>query len=76
MREKGGDHLMPGLDYMVDVLKPPNETPRVSASHYRRVWPGVVLMEHNTSFGQFWPFLSHQIHNQTILAVIPGLATV
>ncbi|GFX87890.1 hypothetical protein TNCV_4373551 [Trichonephila clavipes] len=30
MREKGGNHLVPGLDYMVDALKLPNHAPRVS----------------------------------------------
>ncbi|GFY36635.1 hypothetical protein TNCV_28391 [Trichonephila clavipes] len=54
MREKGGNRLVPGPDYMVDALKLPNQAP----SHYRSVWSGVVLMEHNTSsVGQFWPFL-------------------
>ncbi|GFU25828.1 hypothetical protein TNCV_5103811 [Trichonephila clavipes] len=58
MREKGGNRFIPGPDYMVDALKLLNQTlPEFLASHYRRVWPGVVLMEHNTSFvGQFWPF--------------------
>ncbi|GFX12123.1 hypothetical protein TNCV_2999061 [Trichonephila clavipes] len=30
MREKGGYHLLPGPDYMVDALKLPNQAPRVS----------------------------------------------
>ncbi|GFW51835.1 hypothetical protein TNCV_1187671 [Trichonephila clavipes] len=30
MREKGGNHLVPGPDYMVDALKLPNQAPRVS----------------------------------------------
>ncbi|GFY24907.1 hypothetical protein TNCV_2690981 [Trichonephila clavipes] len=30
MREKGGNHLVLGLGYMVDVLKFPNQAPRVS----------------------------------------------
>ncbi|GFX52341.1 ankyrin repeat and KH domain-containing protein mask [Trichonephila clavipes] len=30
MREKGNNHLMPGLDYMVDSLKLSNQAPRVS----------------------------------------------
>ncbi|GFY18555.1 hypothetical protein TNCV_2397801 [Trichonephila clavipes] len=30
MREKGGNHLVPGPDYMVDVLKLPNQASRVS----------------------------------------------
>ncbi|GFY21989.1 hypothetical protein TNCV_3296331 [Trichonephila clavipes] len=29
MPEKGGNHLVPGLDYMVDALKLPNQAPRV-----------------------------------------------
>ncbi|GFV49653.1 hypothetical protein TNCV_1959611 [Trichonephila clavipes] len=28
MREKGGNHLVPGVDYMVDALKLPNQAPR------------------------------------------------
>ncbi|GFV91381.1 hypothetical protein TNCV_898981 [Trichonephila clavipes] len=28
MREKGGNHLVPGPDYMVDALKLPNQAPR------------------------------------------------
>ncbi|GFS95370.1 hypothetical protein TNCV_409571 [Trichonephila clavipes] len=30
MREKGGNRLVPGPDYMVDALKFPNQAPRVS----------------------------------------------
>ncbi|GFW35720.1 hypothetical protein TNCV_4435691 [Trichonephila clavipes] len=30
MREKGGNRLVPGPDYMVDVLKLPNQDTRVS----------------------------------------------
>ncbi|GFW25255.1 uncharacterized protein TNCV_5088211 [Trichonephila clavipes] len=30
MPEKGNNHLLPGLDYMVDALKLPNQAPRVS----------------------------------------------
>ncbi|GFU74249.1 hypothetical protein TNCV_4168401 [Trichonephila clavipes] len=30
MREKSGNHFVPGLDYMVDALKLPNQAPRVS----------------------------------------------
>ncbi|GFW24041.1 hypothetical protein TNCV_4950851 [Trichonephila clavipes] len=30
MREKGGNRLVPGPDYMVDALKLPNKVPRVS----------------------------------------------
>ncbi|GFV15406.1 hypothetical protein TNCV_4834321 [Trichonephila clavipes] len=30
MREKGGNCVAPGPDYMVDALKLPNQTPRVS----------------------------------------------
>ncbi|GFU71115.1 hypothetical protein TNCV_1216391 [Trichonephila clavipes] len=30
MREKGGNRLVPGTDYMVDALKLSNQTPRVS----------------------------------------------
>ncbi|GFW13902.1 hypothetical protein TNCV_4700371 [Trichonephila clavipes] len=28
MREKGGNRLVPGLDYIVDALKLPNQAPR------------------------------------------------
>ncbi|GFW28848.1 hypothetical protein TNCV_201711 [Trichonephila clavipes] len=30
MQEKGGNRLVPGLDYMVYALKFPNQAPRVS----------------------------------------------
>ncbi|GFX66563.1 hypothetical protein TNCV_1794741 [Trichonephila clavipes] len=30
MREKGGNRLVPGLDYMVDTFKLPNQAPRGS----------------------------------------------
>ncbi|GFX83000.1 hypothetical protein TNCV_4938701 [Trichonephila clavipes] len=30
MREKGGNRLVPGLDYLVDVLNLPNQAHRVS----------------------------------------------
>ncbi|GFW41499.1 hypothetical protein TNCV_465871 [Trichonephila clavipes] len=30
MPEKGGNHLVPGPDYMADALKFPNQAPRVS----------------------------------------------
>ncbi|GFX93330.1 hypothetical protein TNCV_151361 [Trichonephila clavipes] len=30
MREKGGNRLVPDPDYMVDALKLPNQSPRVS----------------------------------------------
>ncbi|GFU73799.1 hypothetical protein TNCV_554271 [Trichonephila clavipes] len=30
MREKGGNRLVPGLDYMGDALKLPNQSPRGS----------------------------------------------
>ncbi|GFV84725.1 hypothetical protein TNCV_4297071 [Trichonephila clavipes] len=30
MREKGGNRLVPGSDYMVDALKLPNQTSRAS----------------------------------------------
>ncbi|GFV59874.1 hypothetical protein TNCV_4740021 [Trichonephila clavipes] len=30
MREKGGNRLLPGLDYTVDALKLPNQAPRIS----------------------------------------------
>ncbi|GFS94413.1 hypothetical protein TNCV_2014461 [Trichonephila clavipes] len=61
MREKGDNRLVPGPDYMVDALKLPNQAPRISSeSHYRCVWPGVLLMEHNSaSGGQFRPFLGN-----------------
>ncbi|GFT06078.1 g_PROTEIN_RECEP_F2_3 domain-containing protein [Trichonephila clavipes] len=44
---------------MVNALKPPKQAPRVSGELLQTcVWPGIVLMEHNTSsVGQLWPFL-------------------
>ncbi|GFW40485.1 hypothetical protein TNCV_1020421 [Trichonephila clavipes] len=59
MREKGGNCLVPGPDYVVDALKLPNQAPRVSGESLQKcVGPSVVLMEHNTSsVDQFWPFL-------------------
>ncbi|GFS79277.1 hypothetical protein TNCV_4409351 [Trichonephila clavipes] len=72
MQEKGGNRWVPGPDYMVDALKFPIKLPEFLESHYRRVWPGVVLMEYNTSsVDQFWPFLFHQIHSTTFLDVSP-----
>ncbi|GFV11433.1 hypothetical protein TNCV_1158921 [Trichonephila clavipes] len=48
---------------MVDVLKLPNQALGDSTSHYRSVWPGVVLLENNTSIllansGHFWTIAS------------------
>ncbi|GFU60308.1 hypothetical protein TNCV_3404511 [Trichonephila clavipes] len=31
MREKGGNRLVPGPDYVMDALKLPNQAPRVSS---------------------------------------------
>ncbi|GFT41876.1 hypothetical protein TNCV_1667311 [Trichonephila clavipes] len=60
--KKGGNRLVPGLDYMVDALKLPKKLPGVLASHYRSVYPSFVLMEHNTSsvgqFRHFWSIAS------------------
>ncbi|GFU54700.1 hypothetical protein TNCV_1037471 [Trichonephila clavipes] len=36
MREKGGNHLVSGLDYMVDALKLLNQTPRVSGQSLQK----------------------------------------
>ncbi|GFY07364.1 hypothetical protein TNCV_5085491 [Trichonephila clavipes] len=36
MREKGGNLLLPGPDYMVDALKLPNQAPRVSGESLQR----------------------------------------
>ncbi|GFW53728.1 hypothetical protein TNCV_3938221 [Trichonephila clavipes] len=49
MREKFGD-----LDYMMDALKLTNKYLRVSVSHYRRVWHGVVLIKYFFC----WPILA------------------
>ncbi|GFU44546.1 hypothetical protein TNCV_1506591 [Trichonephila clavipes] len=58
MREKGGNHMVSGPDYMVDALKLPNHThmlPEIMANYYRSMCSGVVLMEHYTfSVGRFW----------------------
>ncbi|GFV41337.1 hypothetical protein TNCV_1301971 [Trichonephila clavipes] len=55
IQEKGGNCLVPGLDYMLDALKLPKQAPGISG----RVWPGVVLMElHTSSVGQFWSIAS------------------
>ncbi|GFX81789.1 hypothetical protein TNCV_2569901 [Trichonephila clavipes] len=36
MREKGGNRLMPGPDYMVDALKLPNQAPGVSGESLQK----------------------------------------
>ncbi|GFX29729.1 hypothetical protein TNCV_2750631 [Trichonephila clavipes] len=36
MREKGGNHLVLGLDYMVDALKLPNQAPRDSVESLQK----------------------------------------
>ncbi|GFY31447.1 hypothetical protein TNCV_4990061 [Trichonephila clavipes] len=36
MQEKGGNRLVPGLDYMVDALKLPNQAPRVSGESLQK----------------------------------------
>ncbi|GFY01158.1 hypothetical protein TNCV_5076251 [Trichonephila clavipes] len=36
MREKGGNRLVPGLDYMVDALKLPNQAPRGSGESLQK----------------------------------------
>ncbi|GFV92276.1 hypothetical protein TNCV_3951311 [Trichonephila clavipes] len=38
MREKGGNHLVPGPDYMVDALKLPKQAPRGSAPKPKIAW--------------------------------------
>ncbi|GFW66492.1 hypothetical protein TNCV_3310111 [Trichonephila clavipes] len=38
MREKGGDRLVPGQDYMVEALKLPNQAPRGSGESLQKVW--------------------------------------
>ncbi|GFW28562.1 hypothetical protein TNCV_4861111 [Trichonephila clavipes] len=39
VREKGGNHLVPGPDYMVDVLKLPNHAPRGSGESLQKCMP-------------------------------------
>ncbi|GFU07434.1 hypothetical protein TNCV_2203771 [Trichonephila clavipes] len=34
--KKGGNHLVPGADYMVDALKLPNQAPRVSGESLQK----------------------------------------
>ncbi|GFT54718.1 hypothetical protein TNCV_5001021 [Trichonephila clavipes] len=36
MREKGGNHLVPGPDYMVNALKLPNQAPRGSGKSLQK----------------------------------------
>ncbi|GFV33796.1 hypothetical protein TNCV_1686571 [Trichonephila clavipes] len=36
MREKGGNHLVPSLDYMADALKFPNQTSRGSGESLKK----------------------------------------
>ncbi|GFT70087.1 hypothetical protein TNCV_4690261 [Trichonephila clavipes] len=78
MREKGVNRLVPGSEYMVDALKPPNQVPRVSGESLQTcvAWRCPDGTLHLFCWPQFWPFQSHQTHSRTFLDVSPGLATV
>ncbi|GFS87598.1 transposable element Tc1 transposase [Trichonephila clavipes] len=56
MREKGGNHLVPGPDYMVDTLKLPNQAPRFSGKslHTYVVW----RCPDGTQQIFYWPILA------------------
>ncbi|GFS55350.1 hypothetical protein TNCV_1626651 [Trichonephila clavipes] len=58
MREKGGNRLVPGPDYMVDALKLLNQAPRGSGESLLTcvVWRCSDGAQHS-SVGQFWSFL-------------------
>ncbi|GFX06510.1 hypothetical protein TNCV_3017441 [Trichonephila clavipes] len=59
MPEKVGNRLVPGPDYMVDVLKLPNLAARVSGESLQMcvTWRCVLMEDYTSSVGQFWPFL-------------------
>ncbi|GFX90618.1 hypothetical protein TNCV_3194361 [Trichonephila clavipes] len=68
MREKGDNHLVPDPDCMVDAFNFPKQAPTVSGES-RRVWPCVVMMQHNTSsVGQFCVWPSEATHNKLFLS--------
>ncbi|GFW36855.1 hypothetical protein TNCV_4348961 [Trichonephila clavipes] len=48
MREKGGNRLVPGADYMVDALKLPNQTHRGSGESLQKcvAWCGPDGTQH------------------------------
>ncbi|GFX99115.1 hypothetical protein TNCV_2492961 [Trichonephila clavipes] len=55
MREKGGNHLVPGPDYMTDALKLPNQAPRGSGESIQTC---VAWRCHDGAQHLFcWPFL-------------------
>ncbi|GFW94163.1 hypothetical protein TNCV_1979031 [Trichonephila clavipes] len=58
MRNKGGNRLVPGLDYMVDALKLPNQAPKASGESLQTcvAWR-CPDRKHTSSVGQFWLFL-------------------
>ncbi|GFW02782.1 uncharacterized protein TNCV_3731821 [Trichonephila clavipes] len=59
MQEKGGNRWCQVRTIWWMHQNFPTKLPDVLASHYRSVWPGVVLMEHNaSSIGRFWSIAS------------------
>ncbi|GFV47450.1 hypothetical protein TNCV_4831061 [Trichonephila clavipes] len=59
MRDKGGNRLVLGPNYMVDALKLPNQAPRVSASN----GPAVDNRDLNLKFGH-----KEATHNKLFLS--------
>ncbi|GFU62876.1 hypothetical protein TNCV_3520131 [Trichonephila clavipes] len=56
MREKGGNRLVPGPDYMVDALRLPNQAPRVSGESIQTCVTGRSPDGTQHLFG--WPILA------------------
>ncbi|GFU20816.1 hypothetical protein TNCV_5059501 [Trichonephila clavipes] len=56
MRDKGGNRLVPGLDYMVDALKLSNQAPRASGESLQTcvVWRYPDETQHRFC----WPILA------------------
>ncbi|GFS96459.1 hypothetical protein TNCV_17791 [Trichonephila clavipes] len=56
MREKSSIRLVPGLDYMVDALKLPNQAPRVSGESLQTcvAW----RCPDGTPYLFYWPILA------------------
>ncbi|GFX33096.1 hypothetical protein TNCV_5042641 [Trichonephila clavipes] len=67
MREKGGNHLVPSSDYMVDALKLPNQAPRVSGESLQTcvAWRCPDVTQHLF----YWPILA--ISDQSLASISP-----